>query len=207
MSGRSPSVNAAAAFIAVFVALALLASADVAANATQAKKSLKKFKKSYPTIAAAATAYNLTTLVKLVASTPLLSAAINGTTAVTLFAPTNAAFDAALKTLPISLDLLNNIPALTKVSCSYHALELHTGTPVPLRTTYRYIDRYQHSIKPAARSCTDKLTFRDYGGSIYMQVLQFHIVGTPYRSADIKASVTVPTLLSGQDLTISKSGK
>lgn len=122
MSGRSSSANAAAVVIA-FVAFALLASADAAANVTQAKK--PKVKKSYPTIAAAATAYNLTTLVKLVASTPLLSAAINGTTAVTLFAPTNAALAAALQTLPASLDLVNNIPVLTKVSSSYMMWELH----------------------------------------------------------------------------------
>ena len=44
----------------------------------------------YATLAAAATAYNLTTLVQVVSLTPLFSAVADATTAVTVFAPTNA---------------------------------------------------------------------------------------------------------------------
>ena len=44
---------------------------------------------TYPTIAAAATAYNLTTLVKVISMTPLLAAVTDPATAVTVFAPTN----------------------------------------------------------------------------------------------------------------------
>ena len=44
---------------------------------------------TYPTIAAAVKAYGLTTLAKAVSLTPLLSAVTNGTTAVTVFAPTD----------------------------------------------------------------------------------------------------------------------
>ena len=45
---------------------------------------------AYATIAAAATAYNLTTLVQVVSLTPLLAAVTDPKTAVTVFAPTNA---------------------------------------------------------------------------------------------------------------------
>ena len=45
---------------------------------------------TYATIAEAATAYNLTTLVSVISMTPLLSAVTDGATNVTVFAPTNA---------------------------------------------------------------------------------------------------------------------
>ena len=48
---------------------------------------------TYATIAAAAAAYNLTTLVSVISMTPLLSAVTNGATKVTVFAPTNAVSD------------------------------------------------------------------------------------------------------------------
>ena len=44
---------------------------------------------SYPTIAEAALAYNLTTLVQVVSMTPLRATVTDATTAVTVFAPTN----------------------------------------------------------------------------------------------------------------------
>ena len=44
---------------------------------------------AYPTIAAAATAYNLTTLVNVVSMTSLLATVTDPATAVTVFAPTN----------------------------------------------------------------------------------------------------------------------
>jgi uncharacterized surface protein with fasciclin (FAS1) repeats len=47
----------------------------------------------YPTIAAAATAYGLTTLVKVVSTTPLLAAVTDARAALTVFAPTNEVTD------------------------------------------------------------------------------------------------------------------
>jgi uncharacterized surface protein with fasciclin (FAS1) repeats len=47
----------------------------------------------YPTIAAAATAYGLTTLVSVVSLTPLLAAVTDARAALTVFAPTNGVCD------------------------------------------------------------------------------------------------------------------
>ena len=48
---------------------------------------------TFPTIVAAAEAYNLTTLVQVLSMTPLLATVIDATTAVTVFAPTNEVGD------------------------------------------------------------------------------------------------------------------
>ena len=58
-------------------------------------------------------------IAQVVSFTPLFSAAKSNTTAVTVFAPTNAAFATAVKALreayPERLDILSDIPLLTKV--------------------------------------------------------------------------------------------
>ena len=158
MFGRRFSSNAAvSAVIVAILALALLAS-DTQAQMPKPRR----IQKTYPNIAAAAEAYNLTTLVQVssvtpvqslcslyslwprilmgkcrqlagthlkvalfaliaqvVSFTPLFSAAKSNTTAVTVFAPTNAAFATAVKALreayPERLDILSDIPLLTKV--------------------------------------------------------------------------------------------
>ena len=116
MSGRrSSSRNAAvSAVLVAFVALALLAS-DTRAQ----KPKPRRIKRIYPNVIAAAEAYNLTALVQIVSFTPLFAAATNSATAVTVFAPTNAALTTAVKTLreasPEHLDILSDIPRLTKV--------------------------------------------------------------------------------------------
>jgi hypothetical protein len=48
---------------------------------------------TYPTIAAAATAYGLTTLVNVVSATPFLASVYEATTAITVLAPTNKVCD------------------------------------------------------------------------------------------------------------------
>lgn len=98
MLNRTTHIYTLASFVIVACCI-LLSNTDASkmGHNKSHKKGLKKISPkpspqsppTYATIAAAATAYNLTTLVQVVSMTPLLAAATSGTTAMTVFAPTN----------------------------------------------------------------------------------------------------------------------
>lgn len=75
------------------VACYVLLLSGSSASAKKNTPSPKRMPTSFPTIASAAKAYKLNTLVKAVSETPLSSAVNNGATAVTLFAPTDKVSD------------------------------------------------------------------------------------------------------------------